>query len=123
MPIDSDRVQSLFLAAVENPTELRGSFLDEQCDGDEELKGRVLQLLASHEQTGSFMDRQPPWQIPTTDSEPTENVGQKIGPYKLREKIGEGGMGIVFVTEQERPIRRKVALKVIKPGMDHLGGG
>ena len=48
----------------------------------------------------------------------TERVGVTIGPYKLREQVGEGGMGVVFVAEQERPVRRKVAFKIIKPGMD-----
>ena len=79
----------------------------------------MLELLAAHDQTGSFfVDKQPVWQGATQDPEVTERVGEQIGPYTLREQIGEGGMGVVYVAEQEKPIRRKVALKVIKPGMD-----
>ena len=118
MLIDPDRVQSLFLAALEVPEEGRKSFLEEQCGNNIDLKQRVLELISSHEQTGSFMDHQPVWKSQTTDSIENDLVGQQIGPYKLREQVGEGGMGIVFVAEQEKPIQRKVALKVIKPGMD-----
>src|SRR5207248_4411968 len=58
-------------------------------------------------------------QVPTVDAPPlVERPGTVIGPYRLMEQIGEGGMGLVFVAEQEEPVRRKVALKVIKPGMD-----
>lgn len=118
MAIDSERVQSLFLAAVDLPQTARERFLDQQCGENTELRERVLELIGSHEQTGSFMDHKPDWKIEATDSVANELVGEQIGPYKLREKIGEGGMGVVFVAEQEKPIRRKVALKVIKPGMD-----
>jgi serine/threonine protein kinase len=118
MSIDHERVQSLFRAAVEKPAEARAAFLDEQCDGDSVLKGRVQELVASHEETGSFLDREPPWLLSTENSDFSEAVGEKIGPYELRERIAEGGMGVVFVAEQEKPIRRKVAIKVIKPGMD-----
>ena len=59
------------------------------------------------------------WKLALTVDHPvTERPGAAIGPYKLREQVGEGGMGVVFVAEQERPIRRKVAIKIIKPGMD-----
>src|SRR6202043_1262858 len=68
---------------------------------------------------GSFLRKQPGSLVPTADYEPiNEKPGTVIGPYKLMEQIGEGGMGLVFVAEQLQPVRRKVALKVIKPGMD-----
>src|SRR6202043_92506 len=68
---------------------------------------------------GSFLRKQPGSLVPTADYEPiNEKPGTVIGPYKLMEQIGEGGMGLVFVAQQEQPVRRKVALKIIKPGMD-----
>ena len=71
-------------------------------------------MLEDHSKAGDFLE-QPAIQItPPLD----EALGKLIGPYKLRELLGEGGMGVVYVAEQERPVRRKVAIKVIKPGMD-----
>ena len=82
------------------------------------LRGRVAALLEVHEQEPGFL-KSSPEPAPTVDHPPlTERPGTTIGRYKLMEQIGEGGMGTVFVAQQERPIRRKVALKVIKPGMD-----
>src|SRR5262249_43731985 len=82
---------------------------------DAALRARVENLLKSHKHAGSFL-RKP---LAATVDEPlTERPGTVIGPYTLREQIGEGGMGLVFVAEQQQPVRRKVALKVIKPGMD-----
>ena len=66
---------------------------------------------------GSLFDR-PAVLAPTLDVDGQPEVGTWVGPYKLRELLGEGGMGSVYVAEQEKPVRRKVALKVIKPGMD-----
>src|SRR5262245_50805980 len=92
-------------------------FLDEVCDGDAERRQRVLSLLREHDQLGSFLES-PAGPLVATAAEPGERPGAVIGPYKLLEQIGEGGMGLVFVAEQTQPVRRKVALKVIKPGMD-----
>ena len=78
--------------------------------------------MAASEKVGSFLDKPavpPPTTAGTATYEPiVERPGTVIGPYKLLEQIGEGGMGLVFVAEQQHPIRRKVALKIIKPGMD-----
>src|SRR5262249_52567912 len=72
-----------------------------------------------HEPVDSFLEHRPPGLGVTADEPPiTEGPGTVIGPYKLKEQIGEGGMGLVFVAEQQHPVRRKVALKIIKPGMD-----
>jgi serine/threonine protein kinase len=92
------------------------------CGGDAALRGRIENLLKSHEEAGSFL-RKPLAatvdQPPVADATPiAEKPGTVIGPYKLMEQIGEGGFGLVFVAEQLHPVRRKVALKVIKPGMD-----
>ena len=71
-----------------------------------------------HQQLGSFLE--PPASSPaaTTDEAQPEGPGTVIGPYKLLQQIGEGGMGVVYMAEQEQPVRRRVALKIIKPGMD-----
>src|SRR5581483_4693195 len=83
-----------------------------------ELRRQVESLLAAHFRAGQFLDRpavSPPATAPWAGA---EAPGTTIGPYKLLEPIGEGGMGIVYVAEQTTPVRRRVALKVIKPGMD-----
>src|SRR5262249_10803700 len=76
----------------------------------------VLELLKAHEEPNSLLDDGRA--IATLELTPLEKPGNSIGPYKLVEKIGEGGFGVVFLAEQEQPVRRKVALKIIKPGMD-----
>jgi serine/threonine protein kinase/tetratricopeptide (TPR) repeat protein len=106
--------QSLFIEALEkeDPAE-RAAFLDQACAGDPALRQRIERLLERHEQAGNFLEAPTPAEAPIT-----EGPGTVLGPYKLMEQIGEGGMGLVFVAEQQQPVRRKVALKVIKPGMD-----
>jgi serine/threonine protein kinase len=118
MPADPNLVRDLFLAAVELPAAERASYLAANASGDAEVRADVERLLAAHEQPAGVLVRPAPG-IPTVDYAPIpERVGTKIGPYKLMEQIGEGGFGLVFVAEQTEPVRRKVALKVIKPGMD-----
>jgi serine/threonine-protein kinase len=122
MPTGPADVTAVFLAAVELPDPAaRAAILDQACGSDVPLRRRVEKLLDAHDGAGSFLDR--PAATPTcltaTVSGPTpERPGTVIGPYKLMEQIGEGGMGLVFVAEQQHPVRRKVALKVLKPGMD-----
>ncbi|MCR9293961.1 MAG: serine/threonine protein kinase [bacterium] len=97
----------------------RTDYLDQICAGDLALRERVDALLAVHEQEQDFLKSAGPEPLPTVDQKPiTEAPGQEIGRYRLLQKIGEGGFGVVFMAEQLRPVRRKVALKVIKPGMD-----
>jgi serine/threonine protein kinase/WD40 repeat protein len=111
--------RSIFLAALEigDPAE-RAAYLDRVCTADVALRRGVDELLAAHDRSGSFMAR-PAMGEPTVDRDPiTERPGTVIGPYRLMEVIGEGGFGLVFVAEQQYPVRRKVALKIIKPGMD-----
>jgi serine/threonine protein kinase/tetratricopeptide (TPR) repeat protein len=118
MPADPKRVRDLFLAAAELPDGERAAYLSANVGGDTELLAAVERLLAAHEQPAPVLLRPAPG-VPTADFAPiVETVGTKIGPYKLMEQIGEGGFGLVFVAEQTEPVRRKVALKVIKPGMD-----
>src|SRR5262245_12972947 len=116
---DTNHVRSVFLAAVENHAPERWpAFLDEACGGDPELRRRVEVLLRAHEKANSLLDAPSPDLAATRDEPIRERPGTIIGPYKLLEQIGEGGFGIVFMAEQTEPIRRKVALKVLKPGMD-----
>src|SRR6516225_1482845 len=97
----------------------RAAYLDRACHGDSELRARVEALLKAHEEAGSFLNGNPNSNsLPTGDEPITERPGTIIGPYKLLEQIGEGGFGVVFMAEQTRPVSRKVALKVVKPGMD-----
>jgi tetratricopeptide (TPR) repeat protein/tRNA A-37 threonylcarbamoyl transferase component Bud32 len=111
--------RSLFFAVldIDDPSE-RSAYLDRACAGDPALRAQVEQLLKAHQESGLFMER-PALAIGATVDEPIrERPGTVIGPYKLLEQIGEGGMGLVFVAEQQQPVRRRVALKIIKPGMD-----
>jgi eukaryotic-like serine/threonine-protein kinase len=103
---------TIFAAALEKATEEeRAAYLAEACAGDEPLRRRIEALLRAH--AGSDAP------LVTVDYAPiSERPGTRIGPYRLMEQIGEGGFGRVFVAEQQEPVRRKVALKVIKPGMD-----
>jgi WD40 repeat protein/serine/threonine protein kinase len=116
----ADREEALFTAALEKrkPAE-RAAYLEGACGGDDALRARIEALLAAHEAAGGVLDA-PPGSLPlTTGYHPlVEGPGTIIGPYKLLQQIGEGGMGVVYMAEQQEPVRRKVALKIIKPGMD-----
>ncbi len=124
-------VQTIFDRARELVTpEERRAYLDQVCGSNVELRQRVEALFGACEQSASCPDRSaatldtndvPPgqWLTPKVlPSAPLEGVGSRIGPYKLLQQIGEGGMGVVFMAEQQEPVRRMVALKVIKAGMD-----
>jgi serine/threonine protein kinase/tetratricopeptide (TPR) repeat protein len=113
--------QTIFTEALEkeDPAE-RAAFLEGACAGDARLRQRVERLLGRHDHAGSFLEQPVLSGDATTDHQRpiSEQPGSIIGPYKLLQQIGEGGFGVVFEAEQERPVRRRVALKVIKPGMD-----
>src|SRR5262249_39479014 len=113
--------KALFLAALElGGAAEREAYLRQACAGDGALLERLKVLLSVHEQSQGPLDAPPPGvgSSLTIDSPPSETAGTDIGPYKLLEQIGEGGFGVVFMAEQQHPVRRKVALKVLKPGMD-----
>src|SRR5262245_7512199 len=112
--------REIFLAALKQPTGgERAAFLDQACGSDANLRGQIEALLAEHEQLGSYLEAPVAAGQRTLDEAPaTERPGTVIGPYKLLQQIGEGGMGVVWMAEQTRPVQRKVALKVLKPGMD-----
>ena len=94
------------------------AFLEKACAGDTELKQRVEALINAYDQAGSFLTQPTSETVATLNLPQMEKLGSQIGRYKLREVLGEGGMGTVYVAQQERPVRRKVALKLIKLGMD-----
>ncbi|AGA28248.1 serine/threonine-protein kinase [Singulisphaera acidiphila] len=96
----------------------RRLYLDQVCGLDADLRARVDALLRAHDEEQSFLERPAVAPGATGPVAPRETVGTHIGPYKLLQQIGEGGMGTVYMAEQTHPVRRRVALKVIKPGMD-----
>src|SRR3954470_7982267 len=114
MPVPLHTEKTLFLEAAEmaSPTE-RAAYLERSCGDDQQLRAAVEALLLSHQRSQGMLDA-------TINHEPpiAERPGTIIGPYKLLQQIGEGGMGVVFMAEQTVPIQRTVALKIIKPGMD-----
>lgn len=129
------RDRELFLAALELPADERDGFLIAQCGTDNARRERVLALLREHQADSSFLDQAA---VARDDNAghgtggtllSTSNagrvsaaIGERIGRYKLLQQIGEGGCGIVYMAEQEEPVRRKVALKIIKLGMDTRHG-
>src|SRR5258706_195618 len=111
---------AVFTQALGLPPEERDRYLDAACKGDIEFRRRVEALLLAYEHAGDFLGR-PPAERPPKAAQVIsagEKPGDGIGHYKLFQQIGEGGCGVVFMAEQEEPVRRRVALKIIKPGMD-----
>jgi serine/threonine protein kinase/WD40 repeat protein/Tfp pilus assembly protein PilF len=119
MPIQTRPEKSVFLEAIEiDSAAERAAYLDRACKDNPQLRAEVEALLRAHENPQRLLDA-PEVVTPTTaEASLAERPGTLIGPYKLLQKIGEGGMGTVFMAEQQQPVQRKVALKVIKPGMD-----
>ncbi len=115
------RAEATFNSALERPVAEREAFIAEACGAEAEMHAEVCALLAAHEAAGDFLKTDTPLS-PEAEEQMArlkpEEAGETIGPYKLREQIGEGGFGTVWVADQERPVRRRVALKIIKMGMD-----
>src|SRR5438093_2957545 len=110
--------KSIFLSAIEICSAAeRAAYLDQACAGNQPLRAEVEALVQAHEKPQRLLDA-PAVSPPTLDEPLREAPGTIIGPYKLLQQIGEGGMGVVWMAEQTQPVQRKVALKVIKPGMD-----
>jgi serine/threonine protein kinase/WD40 repeat protein len=112
------QVESLFAVALGKPTAERAAFLDQACAGNVALRQRVEALLKAHAEASGEAFLAGPCEGVTTAEAPPEGPGTRVGWYKLLQQIGEGGMGVVYMAEQEQPVRRRVALKIIKPGMD-----
>src|SRR5262245_11215493 len=116
---DRQSIDAIFCAAIERETaNQRNDYLEEACQGDAELRRQVDRLLRAHFGAGSFLKSAGPAVEATVTQPVPESPGTVVGPYRLLEQIGEGGFGVVFMAEQTAPVKRKVALKVIKPGMD-----
>ncbi len=137
MPAEPKRVESLFNCALALPLANRAAFLAAECRADDELRGRVERLLAAQAELGEFLNPIIPIATSTTDfagDPPTVTAGSSgktedhtpradagmviAGRYKLMEEIGEGGMGTVWMAQQTEPVKRFVAVKLIKAGMD-----
>jgi serine/threonine protein kinase len=116
MSTSHEREAAIFDAAIELPLEQRPAYLDEACGDDAALRRRVESLLKACESQCVFLDS--PVCATAVASSALEKPGDTIGRYKLLEQIGEGGCGVVYVAEQTEPVRRRVALKIIKLGMD-----
>ena len=104
----------IFGEAINLPEPQRAAYLEQACDGDAALRARILALLAGHGRSWNYLETL----AQRTAVLPEEKPGDVIGRYKLLQKIGEGGCGAVYMAEQAEPVRRRVALKVIKLGMD-----
>lgn len=112
--------QSIFCHAIELPSLAeRSAYVDRACGEDEALRAEVAALLAAHDRLGELtLPEGIATGHPASPSAPSISAGTWVGPYKLVESIGEGGMGTVYLAEQTAPVKRLVALKLIKPGMD-----
>ena len=121
---DSRGEENLFSAALRCAPEERAAFLDRACAGQPELRQRLEALLQAQPHIADFMETPlRSGQLSAADvarvlAGPDELLGTRIGHYKLLQKLGEGGCGVVYLAEQEEPVRRRVAVKVLKPGMD-----
>src|SRR6266404_3881177 len=124
-----DREVAVFNAARRLPDEERAAYLDEACAGDAVLRQRVEELLCAGAEAGGFLQKpapgaqRPEEALTAANTQqnappPGEKAGERIGRYKLLQQIGQGGCGVVYMAEQEEPVHRRVALKVIKLGMD-----
>jgi eukaryotic-like serine/threonine-protein kinase len=129
MTLPPRTAKDIFLAALDRQPAERGALLDEACAGDAALRRQVEALLRVHDEPDSLLDLPriplnlpgegpPPDPDATLDPSMNEQPGSMIGPYKLLQEIGHGGMGVVYMAEQTEPVERRVALKIIKPGMD-----
>src|SRR5262245_7824578 len=112
--------ESLFAAALEKPTPVeRRAFLDVACAGDVALQQRLGRLLAADERTSGILEGGPAGFVTTPPVREALAADTLFaGDFRLRQKLGEGGMGEVWAADQTEPIRRRVALKVVRPGFD-----
>ncbi len=116
MSANLERIEAVFHQALEVGLEERAAFLAGACGGDAALLAKVQALLQAHETAEGFLPEEPQGEAPV--GLVAEKPGDRIGHYKLLEQIGEGGTGIVYMAEQEQPVQRRVAFKIIKLGMD-----
>ena len=109
-----EKAGEIFQNAIEiENSEKRQRYLDNACRNDRALRSEVDALIKSHEQAGDFLEGPG---VEANNPAQIEGPGTRIGRYELLELIGEGGMGLVYLAEQKEPVKRRVALKIIKPG-------
>src|SRR6266568_1208486 len=117
---NQNNLEAIFEAALELPPKERPAYLDRACGSDQLLRQQVERLLRNLHRAGKFLtqcEKHAPERTLSLDV-PSEKPGDCIGRYKLLEKLGEGGFGVVYMAEQKQPVKRRVALKIIKIGMD-----
>lgn len=116
----TNQEEQIFLGALELESDVdRDEFLKKECSGDDQLRLRVEELLDFHQRGGNILDDTSGGFLRNGLTQADSlGVGSQIGPYKLLQEIGVGGMGVVYMAEQSQPVRRKVAVKIIKLGMD-----
>ena len=118
MPAKPEREFRYLHGSHQPSVEARAAFLDRACTGNQELRLNVEALLRANDGDGGFLDRA----LARAEGEMSmgswEKPGDQVERYKLIKQIGEGGCGVVFEAEQSTPVSRRVALKVVKPGMD-----
>src|SRR5271170_1030377 len=118
-PMSANKIDQIFWDAAQIASlDERSRFLEHVCGNDFELRRRVEELLAARSRAEELFEPPAAGLQATVDQPVTQEPGTVIGPYKLLEQIGEGGFGIVYMADQQAPVRRRVALKIIKPGMD-----
>src|SRR5262245_63667267 len=119
MPEPGRNTDSIFHAALGlGSSDQRAAYLDQACAGELRLRVEVEELLRAYPKVEQFLERPAPGVAATIEQPVAECPGTVVGPYRLLEQIGEGGFGNVYMAEQTQPVRRRVALKVLKPGMD-----
>ncbi|MEM1184680.1 MAG: serine/threonine-protein kinase [Planctomycetota bacterium] len=116
--MDWERVKAVLDEALELPAGERASFVEAKCADDARVRREVMALLDVGEAATGFLDAPEIEAKPVAGASSTHGAGDTIGRYKLLQRIGEGGFGVVYMAEQERPVRRRVALKLLKPGVD-----
>ncbi len=126
MTAPTQSLKEIFLAALEVAPELREKWLSVACGDDVGMRQQLMRMLEAHDAPHRLLDQSAGVvelaagyaKVAATEPNTPFGVGTEVGPYKLLQQIGEGGMGTVYMAEQTHPVRRMVAVKVIKPGMD-----
>ncbi len=118
MSTQFQQVREIFFSALEREADAREAYVAEACAVNGDLQEQVKLLLEAHVDGTGLLDRAIQPERTIFKEAALEKPGSQIGPYKLLQEIGHGGMGVVYMAEQHEPVRRKVALKIIKPGMD-----